>query len=144
MFHRQDYDINVIAAKIEAGLKQLHAKSAEMDVMLLDPQYVTAMLLDDKAELSERMVKLISDKAELFGVNVFHRWALMRHWHVLNNISFERMLDPTDTDKLHQSDASTQRLSRGPVRHDPEGGDGITRHVGLLTGAQLLKFSGVL
>jgi hypothetical protein len=113
VFHRQDYDTDVTAAKIEAGLKLLGAKSAEMDVMLIDPQYVTAMLLDDRAVLSERMVKLISDKAELFGFNVFHRWALMRHWHVHNNISFERMLDPTDTDKLHQSDASTQRLSRG-------------------------------
>jgi flagellar biosynthesis/type III secretory pathway chaperone len=84
-----------------------------MDVMLIDPQYVTAMLLDDKAELSERMVQLISAKAELAKVNVFHRWALMRHWHVHNDISFERMLDPTDDKKLHQSDASTQRLSRG-------------------------------
>ena len=40
-------------------------------------------------------------------------WALMRHWHVHNNISFERMIDPTDPDQLHQSDASTQRLARG-------------------------------
>ena len=81
--------------------------------MLIDPQYVPAMLLDDKADLSERMVSLISEKAEQAQVNVFHRWALMRHWHVHNNISFERMLDPTDPDKLHQSDASTLRLSRG-------------------------------
>ncbi len=81
--------------------------------MLIDPQYVPAMLLDDKADLSERMVSLISEKAERAQVNVFHRWALMRHWHVHNNISFERMLDPTDPDRLHQSDASTQRLSRG-------------------------------
>jgi hypothetical protein len=81
--------------------------------MLIDPQYVTAMLVDGKAELSERMVSLISAVADRANVNVFHRWALMRHWHVHNAISFERMLDPTDPDKLHQSDASTQRLSRG-------------------------------
>jgi GDSL-like lipase/acylhydrolase family protein len=113
VFHRQDYDIDVIAARIETGLKLLRARSAEMDVMVLDPQYVTAMLKDDKADLAERMVQLISQKADLAGVGVFHRWALMRHWHVQNNISFERMLDPTDGDQLHQSDASTQRLSRG-------------------------------
>jgi len=113
VFHKEDYDIDVIASKIEDGLKRLCADPAKMDVMLLDPQYVTAMLLDDKAELSERMVRLISEKAEKFGVNVFHRWALMRHWHVHNNISFERMLDPTDPQLLHQSEASTQRLSRG-------------------------------
>jgi hypothetical protein len=113
VFRPQDFDIDVTAAKVEAGLKLLRADPSKMDVMLIDPQYVTAMLLDGKAELSERMVKLISEKAELYGVNLFHRWALMRHWHVHNDISFERMLDPTDDAKLHQSDASTQRLSRG-------------------------------
>jgi hypothetical protein len=80
---------------------------------LIDPQYVPAMLLDDRAEDSEKIVRLISEAAERERVNVFHRWALMRHWHVHNSISFERMIDPTDPDKLHQSDASTQRLSRG-------------------------------
>jgi len=113
VFHSDRYNIDDIAADIETGLKDLRAKSGQMDVMLIDPQYVPAMLCDGKAELSERMVKLISEKAELYGVSVFHRWALMRHWHVHNNISFERMVDPTDGDKLHQSCASTQRLSRG-------------------------------
>ena len=114
VFHKENYDIDVIASKIEEGLSRLCADPT-MDVMLIDPQYVTAMLLDDKAELSERMVRLISEKADQARgkVNVFHRWALMRHWHVHNNISFERMLDPTDPDKLHQSDASTQRFSSG-------------------------------
>jgi hypothetical protein len=113
VFHSDRYNVDDIAHDIETGLKRLCADPGKMDVILLDPQYVTAMLRDDKAELSERMVKLISKKAALFNVNVFHRWALMRHWHVHNNISFERMLDPTDPDQLHQSDASTQRFSRG-------------------------------
>ena len=113
VFRPQEFNIDDVAAKIAIGLDRLRAAPIGMDVMLIDPQYVSAMLLDDKADLSERMVSLISEKAELAHVNVFHRWALMRHWHVHNNISFERMLDPTDPDKLHQSDASTQRLSRG-------------------------------
>jgi hypothetical protein len=113
VFHKKDkpYDLDKVAADIAAGLKQLQAHP--MDVMLIDPQYVTAMLLDDRAQDSERMVSLISAAAELAKVNVFHRWALMRHWHVHNNISFERMLDLTDDAKLHQSDASTQRFARG-------------------------------
>src|SRR5262245_6117871 len=111
VFHKNDYSIDDVASKIAEGLERL--ADQPMDVMLLDPQYAPAMLLDDKADLSERMVALISEKAEHARVNVFHRWALMRHWHVQNNISFERMLDPTDPDSLHQSDASTQRLSRG-------------------------------
>jgi hypothetical protein len=83
-----------------------------MDVVLMDPQYVTAMLLDERAEDSERMVALISAAAEKANVNLFRRWALMRHWHVQNNIGFGQMLDPTDIPaKLHQSDWSTQRIS---------------------------------
>ena len=83
-----------------------------MDVVLIDPQYVPAMLLDDKAEVSARMVALISAAAEKANVNVFRRWALMRHWHVHNNIGFDRMIDPTDPDRLHQSDWSTLRIAQ--------------------------------
>jgi DNA-binding transcriptional regulator YbjK len=84
-----------------------------MDVVLMDPQYVTAMLLDEKVSDSERMVSLISTAAEKAKVNLFRRWALMRHWHVHNNISFEQMLDPTDQPaKLHQSDWSTLLISK--------------------------------
>jgi hypothetical protein len=111
VFHKKDkhYDLDEVAAAIAKGLERLRG----IDVVLIDPQYVPAMLLDDRAEDSEKIVRLISEAAERERVNLFHRWALMRHWHVQNNISFERMLDPTDPDKLHQSDASTQRLSRG-------------------------------
>jgi hypothetical protein len=111
VFHNDRYDIDDVAAKIDGGLDRLGGHA--MDVVLMDPQYVTAMLLDDKADLSERMVALISAAAGRANVNVFRRWALMRHWHVHNNIGFDRMLDPTDPDKLHQSDASTLRISRG-------------------------------
>ncbi len=82
-----------------------------MDVVLIDLQYVTAMLFDKKADDSDRMVSLIATAAEKAEVNLFRRWALMRHWHVHNGISFERMLDRTDGDKLHQSDCSTLRFS---------------------------------
>jgi hypothetical protein len=71
------------------------------------------MLLDERAEDSERMVSLISVAAQKANVNLFRRWALMRHWHVHNNVSFEQMLDPTDDQaKLHQSDWSTLRISK--------------------------------
>jgi hypothetical protein len=105
----QKYDLDDVAAKIAAGLERLHGQP--MDVVLIDPQYVTAMLLDGKAEDSARMISLISAAAEKAGVSVFRRWALMRHWQVHNNVSFEQMLDPTDPDKLHQSDWSTLRVS---------------------------------
>jgi hypothetical protein len=107
VFHK--YNLDDVAAKISEGLARL--RQYPIDVVMMDPQYVTAMLLDDKADASERMVSLIAGAADKVRVDVFRRWALMRHWHVQNNIPFERMLDPTDPDKLHQSDWSTQRIS---------------------------------
>ena len=112
VFHKKDkpYDLDEVAAKIAVGLERLRGQP--MDVVLMDPQYVTAMLLDERAEDSERMVSLISVAAEKANVNLFRRWALMRHWHVQNNIGFGQMLDPTDIPaKLHQTDWSTQRIS---------------------------------
>lgn len=113
VFHKEKYNVDYVAAKIAVGVEQLRARADEMDVLLIDPQYVPAMLFDDKAELSERIVSLIAAVAARAGVNVFRRWALMRHWHVQNNVGFDRMLDPTDPDRLHQSDGSMLRMSRG-------------------------------
>jgi hypothetical protein len=108
VFH--NYNLDDVAAKIAEGLKRLNSKPT--DVVLIDPQYTPAMLFDDKAEASTRMVSLISAAAEQAKVNLFRRWALMRHWHVHNNIGLDRMFDPTDPDKLHQSDWSTLRFSQ--------------------------------
>src|ERR1019366_7680412 len=104
VFHKEDmkYDLDKVAAAISEGLERL--RKQPMDVLLINPQYVTAMLLDSRAEDSARMVSLISAAAERAQVDVFRRWALMRHWHVHNNVSFEQMLDRTDDAKLHQND----------------------------------------
>jgi hypothetical protein len=109
VFH--NYKLDEVAEKIAEGLRLLHGMP--MDVLLIDPQYVTAMLLDDKAEASERMVSLIAQEAEKAEVNVFRRWALMRHWHVHNKIGMDQMIDPTDSqDQLHQNDWSTMRVAQ--------------------------------
>jgi hypothetical protein len=108
VFH--NYDLAKVAEKIAEGLKLL--REQPMDVVLIDPQYVTAMLFDDKAEASARMVSLIADEAERAKLSVFRRWALMRHWHVHNKIGLDQMLDPTDPDQLHQNDWSTLRVAQ--------------------------------
>jgi GDSL-like Lipase/Acylhydrolase family len=108
VFH--SYKLNEVAAAIAEGLQRLRRKP--MDVLLIDPQYTPAMLFDDKADASERMVSLIAAAARKAEVNVFRRWGLMRHWHVQNEIGFDRIFDPTDPDKLHQSDWSTRRLAQ--------------------------------
>jgi hypothetical protein len=107
VFH--SYDLDRVKASIDQGLAKL---SGRMDVVLIDPQYVPAMLFDDKADAAHRMVSLIGQAAELAKVNLFRRWALMRHWHVHNRIGLPRMVDPTDPDQLHQSDWSTQRFAQ--------------------------------
>jgi hypothetical protein len=109
VFH--NYKLDEVAEKIAEGLRLLHERP--MDVLLIDPQYVTAMLLDDKAEASARMVSLIAQEAEKAQVSVFRRWALMRHWHEHNKIGLDQMIDPTDDhDQLHQNDWSTMRVAQ--------------------------------
>lgn len=108
VFH--NYDLDKVAASIAQGLRRLSRK--RMDVLLIDPQYTPAMLFDDKVDASERMVSLISAAADKAKVNLFRRWALMRHWHLHNNVSLDRFFDPTDVDKLHQSDWSTLQVAK--------------------------------
>lgn len=107
VFH--DYNLDGVAAKIAEGLACL--KQHPLDVVLIDPQYVPAMLLDTKADASDRIVSLIANAAKKAGVSVFRRWALMRHWHIHDDIPLQRMIDPTDDARLHQSAWSTRRVS---------------------------------
>jgi hypothetical protein len=108
VFH--NYDLKKVAEAIDSGLSQLTGQ--DFDVMLMDSQYTTAMLLDDKADASEQMMSLIAAAADKFRVNLFRRWALMRHWHFQNNVPLADMIDPSDPDKLHQNDWSTMQVSK--------------------------------
>jgi hypothetical protein len=110
VFRQNEFNFDEVVAKIGEGLRLL-GDHPTMDVILIDPQYVTAMLYDDNAELAEKMVSAIRTAADCAEVNLFQRWALMRHWHVLNNASFEQLLDPEDDLKLHQSNWSTMQVS---------------------------------
>jgi hypothetical protein len=108
---RKTHKINETADAIRDGLKKLNGKN--LDVLLIDPQYVTAMLRDDCADESEQMVSLIAAAAEEAKVNVFRRWALMRLWHVHDNVALSDMIDPADQkDQLHQNDWSTMLISQ--------------------------------
>lgn len=117
VFRKEQFDFDEVVEKIAEGVRKLCEHDPAMDVVLIDPQYVTAMLRDDKADLSEKMVSEIRRIADDAKVNVFQRWALMRHWHVQNGVSFDQMLDPTDRpDMLHQSDWSTLQVSKALCR----------------------------
>ncbi|MCP3469570.1 SGNH/GDSL hydrolase family protein [Bradyrhizobium sp. CCGUVB1N3] len=111
VFRKEQFDFDEVVRKIVEGLKLLRDHPT-MDVVLIDPQYVTAMLFDEKAELSEKMASAIRIAAQDAKVNLFQRWALMRHWNVHNNASFEQLLAPDDELQLHQSDWSTMQVAR--------------------------------
>lgn len=104
-------NLGAVADAIAQGLAVL--KSANADVVLMDPQYLPALLTPDRRDGAARMTALIDQVASQAGypVNVFHRFDLMRQWVEAEMVSFDRMTDPTDSDRLHQSDWCARRIA---------------------------------
>jgi hypothetical protein len=103
IFHDDRYNIPDMAAAIDAGLKQL--SGLPMDVVLMDLQYAPAITSSQKMAGTERMVALIAEAATRASVNVFRRFALMRHWIKDLGIPVDQLIDPND--QLHQSELCT-------------------------------------
>jgi lysophospholipase L1-like esterase len=103
------HDLDVVAAAIARGLAQLGGKP--IDVVLMDLQYVPAVLTDDKIVATRRMLSLIAEAAATANVNLFDRYAMMQKWHEVEQYGFDTLVDPTDMDRLHLSDWSTQRVA---------------------------------
>jgi hypothetical protein len=99
-----------VAKAIARGLKRL--KDVPIDVVLMDLQYTPAILFDEKVDAAARMVSLIASAAEDAKVNVFRRFALMRHWTVYDHIGLDQMTDLTDPDRLHQNDWSSNCVAK--------------------------------
>jgi lysophospholipase L1-like esterase len=106
-------NLGAVAEAIDAGLKLLLRSLPRTDVVLMDLQYAPAILSENRIEAAERMVALIADAAAANpSVNLFRRFDLMRRWHEVEKSSFDRMIDPSDSDRLHQSDWSAQRIGQ--------------------------------
>jgi lysophospholipase L1-like esterase len=107
----KEQDLNATASAISSGLAML--AKVFVDVILMDLQYVPAVLIPSKAEAAFRMVEIIDQAANEadFPVNVFHRFDLMRQWHEAEKVSFDRIVDPTDPDRLHHGDWSARRMA---------------------------------
>jgi lysophospholipase L1-like esterase len=82
-----------------------------IDIVLMDPQYVPAMLTPVSRAATDRMVSAIADVSRADQVNLFRRFELMKGWHEVENISFDRIVDPGDNTRLHDSDWTTRRLT---------------------------------
>ncbi len=105
VFRSNEFDFEAVVKAIGDGLKLLSTIST--DVILMDSQYTTAVVTDEKKPLSDKMVKRISEQAEAAGVDVFRRWALMQPWHV----AMRELVDPADDLQLHLSDWATQNAT---------------------------------
>ncbi|MGH6769777.1 MAG: SGNH/GDSL hydrolase family protein [Xanthobacteraceae bacterium] len=89
---------------LQTGLARL--KQARMDVVLIDPQYAPRVIAKPNAK---RMVSMIARTAKERAINVFHRFALMRHWREVAGLPFRTFLSP---DQLHMNDWSYGCVAR--------------------------------
>jgi hypothetical protein len=108
----KDYNLYDVASAIRTGLAQL--SNIPADVVLMDLQYAPALL--KKLAASECMVALIEDAATRAGVNLFRRFALMRHWNVDDKIPFDQMISNFDNNELHQNDWSYNCVAEALAR----------------------------
>ncbi|HEV7603069.1 MAG TPA: SGNH/GDSL hydrolase family protein [Bradyrhizobium sp.] len=102
VFHKEDFDLGEVGKSIATGLGWLSGLAT--DVLLMDLQYAPAIVKPEKIKFSEEMVSRIADAAGKANVDVFRRFALMKHWHEDDNISFDSLIQ---VDGLHQNDWST-------------------------------------
>jgi lysophospholipase L1-like esterase len=96
---------------IHDGLVKLR-KETSADVILMDLQYVPAVLTPAKKDKAIAMVEAISELARDAGVNVFRRFAFMKGLYQVEQVSFDRIVDPADDTRLHDSDWVTERLAQ--------------------------------
>jgi acyl-CoA thioesterase-1 len=92
------YEHSKSDALIREGIRRIKAIGA--DVVLIDPQFAPKVIAQPEIE---DMVELISNAAKEENVNLFHRFALMRHWYEVDGIPFEAFLS---SDGLHMNDWS--------------------------------------
>src|SRR6266480_1846307 len=92
------YEHSKSESLIRDGIRRMKATGA--DVVLIDPQFAPKVLAQPEIE---DMVDLISSAAKQEHVDLFHRFALMRHWHDIDGIPFEAFLS---SDGLHMNDWS--------------------------------------
>jgi lysophospholipase L1-like esterase len=94
----RDHPIAPAGRLIFDGLNRLKATGA--DVILIDPQFAPKVLA--KAD-APNMVDLIAHAAKAQNVDLFRRFAVMRHWRQVSRIPFNVFISE---DELHMNDWS--------------------------------------
>jgi lysophospholipase L1-like esterase len=107
---QKGHNLYEVADAIARGLTLLGSQPS-MDVVMMDLQYAPALLTNDKIDATRRMQSLIRQLAGAGkNVNVFRRFDLMQKFITLEKHSFDLIIDPTDENRLHQSDFSARRI----------------------------------
>ena len=94
----RDHSLKRHAALLHEGIAQL--KEAGADVVLVDMQYAPNVLAKSETPGMEDQIA-VATKEE--NVDLFERFALMRHWHEVQHIPFDVFVSP---DNLHMNDWS--------------------------------------
>ena len=94
----RDQPLSGQARLLHEGIARMKALGA--DVVLIDPQFAPKVL--DKSD-AEGMVALIAQAARQDNVELFRRFALMRHWRLDEQIPFRTFVS---ADGLHMNDWS--------------------------------------
>jgi hypothetical protein len=103
-------DLKEVEGAIRSGLKKL--SSPPMDVILMDLQYLPPLLTPDRIKAALQMVSIIENFASQKNVSVFRRFDYMRRMRRYERISFDQMIAPSDENRLHHSEYSTERVTR--------------------------------
>jgi hypothetical protein len=107
---QKGHNLDDVADAIAQGLTLLGSQPS-MDVVIMDLQYAPALLTNDKIDATRRMQSLIQQLAAAGNrVNVFRGFDLMQKFLMLERHSFDLIIDPTDENRLHQSDFSARRI----------------------------------
>jgi GDSL-like Lipase/Acylhydrolase family len=106
--HPPSHDETIAA--LRDGIRRLQDVGT-IDIILMDPQYAPAILTPAVIDATFKMVGSIAEVARESKTNLFKRFELMKKWHELAKISFDRLIDPGDDTRLHDSDWATEQLT---------------------------------
>jgi len=92
----RDRPLDQASTPLRDGLKRLH--DANIDVVLINPQYSLKVITKHDID---GMLALLDLTAKETNVDLFQRYAIMRHWKTVQDLPFSVFISP---DGLHMND----------------------------------------
>ena len=92
-------------AILQGGVDHLR-KASGADIVLIDPQYAPKVI---RGAGVNSIISMIAETARGTNVNLFRRYELMRRWHEIEQLAFDKFISP---DELHMNDWSYACVAR--------------------------------